>query len=60
MLEQQFEVVVNEIVAIVEAELKAETANSISDDIPTLVRTLTGTTSMMTSTVACGSSSSCG
>ncbi|BBX39484.1 TetR family transcriptional regulator [Mycobacterium simiae] len=47
MLEQQFEVVVNEIVAVVEAEIKAGTANPISDDIPTLVRTLTGTTAML-------------
>lgn len=47
ILEQQFEVVVGEIVAIVDAEMKAGTANPISDDIPTLVRTLTGTTALM-------------
>ncbi|BBY21780.1 TetR/AcrR family transcriptional regulator [Mycobacterium stomatepiae] len=47
MLEQQFEVVLRDIVAIVEAELAAGTANPISDDIPTLVRTLMGTTSLM-------------
>jgi AcrR family transcriptional regulator len=47
ILEQQFEVVVQEIVAIVDAEMKAGTAHPISDDIPTLVRTLTGTTALM-------------
>jgi hypothetical protein len=38
---------VREIVAIVDGEMKAGTASPISDDIPTLVRTLTGTTAMM-------------
>ncbi|MCV7408465.1 TetR family transcriptional regulator [Mycobacterium florentinum] len=47
MLEQQLEVVLRDIVAIVEAEMAAGTANPISDDIPTLVRTLIGTTSLM-------------
>jgi AcrR family transcriptional regulator len=47
MLDQQFEVVLRDIVAIVEAEMAAGTANPISDDIPTLVRTLIGTTSLM-------------
>ena len=47
ILEQQFEVVLREIVAVVEAEMKAGTANPISDDIPTLVRTLAGTTALM-------------
>jgi AcrR family transcriptional regulator len=47
MLEQQLEVVLRDIVAIVEAEMQAGTANPISDDIPTLVRTLIGTTSLM-------------
>lgn len=46
ILEQQFEVVLGEIIAIVEAEMKAGTANPISDDIPTLVRTLAGTTAL--------------
>ncbi|WAC90075.1 TetR/AcrR family transcriptional regulator [Mycobacterium sp. Aquia_213] len=46
MLEQQLEVVLRDIVAIVEAEMAAGTANPISDDIPTLVRTLIGTTSL--------------
>jgi hypothetical protein len=35
-----------QITAIVEAEMKAGTANPISDDIPTLVRTLAGTTAL--------------
>jgi AcrR family transcriptional regulator len=47
ILEQQFEVVLRQIVAIVEAEVKAGTANPISDDIPALVRTLTGTTALV-------------
>jgi AcrR family transcriptional regulator len=47
ILEQQFEVVLREIVAVVDAEMKAGTANPISDDIPTLVRTLAGTTALM-------------
>jgi AcrR family transcriptional regulator len=47
ILDRQFEAVLREIVAVVEAELRAGTANPISDDIPTLVRTLAGTTSLM-------------
>ncbi|SPM37765.1 TetR family transcriptional regulator [Mycobacterium rhizamassiliense] len=47
MLQQQFEVVLRDIVAVVEAEIEAGTAHPISDDIPTLVRTLVGTTSLM-------------
>jgi AcrR family transcriptional regulator len=47
ILQQQFEVVLRDIVAVVEAEMKAGTANPISDDIPTLIRTLAGTTSLM-------------
>jgi len=47
ILEQQFEAVLRQIIAIVDAEMKAGTANPISDDIPTLVRTLAGTTSLM-------------
>lgn len=46
LLERQFEVVLGQITAIVEAEMKAGTANPISDDIPALVRTLAGTTSL--------------
>jgi AcrR family transcriptional regulator len=49
ILEQQFEVVLREIVGVVEAEVKAGTASPISDDIPTLVRTLTGTTALVLS-----------
>ncbi len=47
ILDQQFEVVLRQIVAVVEAEVKVGTANPISDDIPTLVRTLTGTTALV-------------
>jgi AcrR family transcriptional regulator len=47
ILEGQFEVVLREIAAVVDAEMRAGTANPISDDIPTLVRTLAGTTALM-------------
>ena len=47
ILEQQFEAVLRELIGIVEAEMKAGTANPISDDIPTLVRTLAGTSALM-------------
>jgi len=47
ILEQQFEVVLRQIVAVVEAEMKAGTAHPISEDIPTLVRTLAGTTALV-------------
>lgn len=47
LLDQQFEVVLAQIVAIVEAELAAGTANPISDDLPTLIRTLAGTTALV-------------
>jgi AcrR family transcriptional regulator len=47
ILEQQFEMVLRQIVAIVDAEVKAGTANPISDDLPTLIRTLAGTTALM-------------
>jgi AcrR family transcriptional regulator len=47
ILEQQFQVVLQEIVAIVDAEVRAGTANPISDDLPTLIRTLAGTTALM-------------
>lgn len=47
MLDQQFEVVLRQIVAIVEAEMRAGTAHPISDDIPTLIRTLAGTTALV-------------
>ena len=47
ILEQQFEMVLGQIVDVVDAEMKAGTANPISDDIPTLVRTVAGTTALM-------------
>ncbi len=47
LMDQQFEVVLGQIVAIVEAEMKAGTASPISDDLPTLIRTLAGTTALM-------------
>ncbi|MEE6175999.1 TetR/AcrR family transcriptional regulator [Mycobacterium sp. 050134] len=47
ILERQFEAVLRQIVAVVDAEIKAGTAVPISDDIPILVRTLAGTTSLM-------------
>jgi len=46
ILERQFEVVLAQIVDVVDAEMQAGTANPISDDIPTLVRTLAGTTAL--------------
>jgi AcrR family transcriptional regulator len=46
ILEQQFEVVLAQIVDVVDAEMKAGTANPISDDIPALVRSLAGTTAL--------------
>jgi AcrR family transcriptional regulator len=46
LLERQFEGVLGQITAIVEAEIKAGTANPISDDVSALVRTLAGTTSL--------------
>jgi AcrR family transcriptional regulator len=46
ILEQQFEGVLRAIAAIVEAEMKAGTANPISDDIQALVRTLAATTAL--------------
>jgi AcrR family transcriptional regulator len=47
ILEQQFEVVLGQIVAIVDAEMRAGTAHPISDDLPTLIRTLAGTTALV-------------
>lgn len=47
ILEQQFEMVFRQIVGIVDAEMKAGTAHPISDDLPTLIRTLAGTTALM-------------
>ena len=47
LLDRQFEAVLGQIVAIVEAEMSAGTAHPISDDLPTLIRTLAGTTALM-------------
>lgn len=47
ILERQFEVVLGEIADVVDAEVRAGTATPISDDIPTLVRTLAGATAMV-------------
>jgi AcrR family transcriptional regulator len=46
ILDRQFDVVLRELIAVFEAEMKAGTADPISDDIPTLVRTLAGTTAL--------------
>lgn len=47
ILDQQFEVVLRQIVTVVDAEMKAGTARPISDDLPILIRTLAGVTSLM-------------
>ncbi|AKN18806.1 TetR family transcriptional regulator [Mycobacterium haemophilum DSM 44634] len=47
IFERQFEVVLGQLVAVVEAEMKAGTAHPICADIPTLIRTLVGTTALM-------------
>lgn len=44
ILDQQMSGVIDQIVAIVEDETRAGTAHPISDDLPTLVRTLAATT----------------
>jgi AcrR family transcriptional regulator len=46
ILDRQFDVVFRQIVSVVDAEMKAGTARPISDDIPTLIRTLTGATAL--------------
>lgn len=46
ILGRQFDVVFRQIVSVVEAEMKAGTARPISDDLPTLIRTLAGTTAL--------------
>ncbi len=46
ILDRQFEVVFRQIVSVVDAEMKAGTARPISDDLPTLIRTLTGATAL--------------
>ena len=47
ILERQFDVVLQQIVGVVDAEVKAGTAHPISDDLPTLIRTLAATTALM-------------
>ena len=47
ILDEQFEMLLRQIVGVVEAEIKAGTAHPISDDIPTLVRTLAGATALV-------------
>lgn len=47
ILDRQFEVVLRQIVSIVDAEMKAGTAQPISDDLPTLIRTLAGATALV-------------
>ncbi|GFG64019.1 TetR family transcriptional regulator [Mycobacterium kubicae] len=46
ILEKQFEVVLRQIVDVVDTEVKAGTAHPISPDLPTLIRTLAGTTAL--------------
>ena len=72
LLDQQVEGVVQQIIGIVDDELRAGTAHPISDDIPALVRTLSVTTAQMlsgdppiwattvTCSAACGCSRRCG
>jgi AcrR family transcriptional regulator len=47
ILEQQFDVVLRQIVGVVDAEVKAGTAHPISDDLPTLIRTLAGASALV-------------
>lgn len=47
ILDQQFEIVLRELVGVIEAELKAGTAHPISEDLPTLIRALAATTALM-------------
>lgn len=49
ILDAQIDTIINQIVAIIEAEAKAGTAHPISDDIPMLVRTLGATSAWMLS-----------
>jgi AcrR family transcriptional regulator len=46
LVERQFEAVLRQIVGIVDAEMRAGTANPITDDLPTLIRTLAATTAL--------------
>ena len=47
ILERQLQIVLGQIVNVVDAEVKAGTAHPISDDLPTLIRMLTGTSALM-------------
>ena len=47
LLDAQIDAVINQIVGVVNDEIAAGTAHPISDDIPTLVRTLAATTAFM-------------
>jgi AcrR family transcriptional regulator len=49
ILDQQVDTVIDQIIGVVEEEIKAGTAHPISDDIPALVRTLAATTALMLS-----------
>jgi hypothetical protein len=49
ILDDQIDTIINQIIAIVEAEIAAGTAHPISDDIPALVRTLGATSAWMLS-----------
>ena len=49
ILDQQLDTVIEQVIGVVEDEIKAGTAHPISDDIPALVRTLAATTALMLS-----------
>lgn len=49
ILDRQIDVVIDQVVGVVQDEIKAGTAHPISEDIPALVRTLAVTTAMMLS-----------
>jgi AcrR family transcriptional regulator len=49
ILDQQVDTVIEQIIGVVEDEIKAGTAHPISDDIPALVRTLAVSTALMLS-----------
>jgi AcrR family transcriptional regulator len=46
ILDQQVDTVIDQVIGVVEAEVRAGTAHPISDDIPALVRTLAATTAL--------------
>jgi AcrR family transcriptional regulator len=49
ILDHQIDTVIDQIIGVIEEEIKAGTAHPISDDIPALVRTLAVTTALMLS-----------